>query len=298
MLPKNPSTSETLLAPGHSHRKHTTPSDQQRSHQFVWQLERRGYAVPGYTRAFGNLPFSRSICANGYPADVQARQLRSFSTPEYLIFPLIDIDDTPLGRSYTEFQRLGQNLMAEGLPSSEVADQGLIDVTLYFRDRVPEDPVNASTWTSEMLRSFRGTFSDQLLLACAVCVGSMMRWILMPTPQNYANLPPIARPTHLQRLRPHPAWVDLMVFPSFRNALINNLRDWVEPCVKAKWELLWPYALEDALIRQAQTQRIFLTPEFAAYVVDPKNWVMQRSILNDFPEVEGSEINISWQSDP
>jgi hypothetical protein len=192
-----------------------------------------GYASPGYTRTFGNLPLSSSIKANGYPASVQARQILNVSTHEHLIFPLLDTNETPLGRTYTDFQRLGQDLIASGAPPLQVADQGLIDVTLFFRDRLTEDPLNASTWASEMLRSFRGIFSDDLLLGCAVSVTNLMPWFIVPTRENYSNIPTIFRPTRLQRFVPHPSWVDLMVFPSFRNALINNVGDWAEPCMRS-----------------------------------------------------------------
>lgn len=249
--------------------------------------------MPGYTQTFGNLPLSSSIVANGYSASVQAQQRLQFSTPEYLIFPLVDHDESPLGRAYLDFQSLGRCLLATGTSPSQVVDQGLIDVTLFFRDRLPQDPLNASTWTSEMLKSFRGTLSDQLLLACAVGVAPLMRWLLMPTPDNYRNIPPMVRPTSMQRLRPHPAWVDMMVFPTFRDSLINNLRDWVEPCIKAKWTILWPHSIEDALLRDAASNRVFVIPEFASFVVNPNNWSMHKSILDDFPEVQGSEINIA-----
>lgn len=83
-----------------------------------------------------------------------------------------------------------------------------------------------------------------------------------------------------------------MVFPSFRNSLINNLRDWVEPCTRAGWKTLWPHSMEDALLRDTASDRVFVAPEFAAFVTKPSNWSMQRSILDDFPEVLGSEINI------
>lgn len=259
------------------------------------QLRQKGYPLPGYTRAFGNLPFSSSIIANGYPADVQARQALNFSIPECFVLPVANVDESPLGRAFTDFQQLARRLIDDGVPPSHIADQGLIDVTLFFRERLPEDPLNASTWASEMLRSFRGTFSDELLLACAVCVGSLMRWLLVPTRENYANIPSSVRPTDLQRLKPHPPWVDLMIFPTFRNALIENLRDWAEPCIRAKWSLLWPYSQDEALVRHAQTQRVFVKKEFAIYVNDPKNWLMQRSILEDFPEVESSEMNIAQE---
>jgi hypothetical protein len=177
--------------------------------------------VPGYTRTFGNLPASSAIVANGYPADIQARQRLKYSKPEYLVAPLIVADDTPLGRAYMEFKELGKRLMAEGVPASNIADQGLIDVSLFFRTRLATDLVNASTWTAEMLRSFRGTFKDALLLACAGGVAHLMRWLIDPTLENYRSMPSLVRPTDLQRFKPHAAWVDLMVFPSFRDALIN-----------------------------------------------------------------------------
>lgn len=266
---------------------------QQRSHQLVWRGARTGYAVPGYTRAFGNLPLSSSITANGYSDKVQCHQALNFSIPDHFIFPIVDIDESPLGRAITDFRQLGARLIARGTPLCQVADQGLIDVTLFFRERLPEDPVNASTWASEMLRAFRGTFSDRLLLACAVCVGSLMRWFLAPTPERYAQVPSIVRPTRLQRLKPHPPWVDVMIFPSFRNALVDRLRDWVEPCMEAGWDLLWSRPLEQALFHDARTQQIFLTPEFAVYIDNPKRWLMRKSILEEFSEIQGSEIIIS-----
>lgn len=273
--------------------EHDRQDRQQQPVRLVWQIERRGYPARGYTRTFGNLAFSSAVKVNGYPASVQARQNMNFLAPEHLIFPLVDADDSPLSRAFTDFQSLGQRLIAERTPHSQVADQGLIDVTLFFRERIVTDPVNASTWAAEMLRAFRGTFSDQLLLACAVCVASLMRWFLIPTPEHYANIPALARPTQLQRLKPHPSWVDLMIFPTFRNALVDKLRDWVEPCIKAKWEFIWPHPIEEALIRHADSQQVFIAPKFALHVDDPKNWSMQKTILEDFPEVLASEMNIS-----
>lgn len=224
---------------------------------------------------------------------MQARQIRNLSAPEYLVFPLVDIDESPLGRAYLDFQQLGQRLISQGAPASQVADQGPIDITLFYRDRRLEDPMNASTWAAEMLRSFRGTLSDELLLACAVSTANLMRWFLVPSAENYARIPAMARPTSLQRIKPHPAWVDLMVFPAFRDALVNNVRDWVEPCVRAGWQLLWKRPLEEALMHDTRSQRIFLTSEFASFVAKPENWLMQRTILQDFPEIEGSEMNIA-----
>ena len=242
---------------------------------------------------YGNLPYSRSIKANGYPQNIQARQLLNYRAAEQFVFPLLDTDQSPLGRAYTDFQQLGQRLIAEGAPPSELADEGPIDVTLFFRDRLPEDPVNASTWASEMLKAFRGTLADPLLLACAAYVGNLMRWFIMPTSETYAKLPALARPTRLQRLKPHPSWIDMMVFPSFRDALVNEPRDWVGPCIEAEWQVMWPHSLDDALSRHAESQRIYLAPEFAAFVVQSKNWSMKPSILEAFREIEDTEINIT-----
>lgn len=252
----------------------------------------KGYAVPGYTRSFGNLPVSSAITANGYPSGVQTHQARNFSKPEYLVSPLLEFDESPLGKAYTDFQQLGRRLIATGTPPSQVADTGPVDVTLFFRNRTPDDPVNASTWAAEMLRAFRGVLADELLLACAVCSANLMRWLLVPTAESYANIPLVARPTRLQTMKPHPAWIDLMIFPTFRNALVNKLRDWVGPCTQAEWQVLWSRPLEDALLQDSATGRTYLNSQFTSYVVDPKNWSMRRSILEDFPDIEGSEMVI------
>jgi hypothetical protein len=42
-------------------------------------------------------------------------------------------------------------------------------------------------------------------------VAQMIRWMICRTEQSYNQLPPFLRPTELQRIVPHPAWVD--VFP-------------------------------------------------------------------------------------
>jgi hypothetical protein len=110
--------------------------------------------------------------------------------------------------------------------------------------------------------------------------GKSSAMVSVPTPESYSNIPTIFRPILLQRIIPHPSWVDLMVFPSFRNALINDLRDWAGPCMRAHWELLWPRTLEEALIRD-DTGRVLLHPEFADLVMDAKNWLMQRTILDE-----------------
>lgn len=110
------------------------------------QLEQRGYAVPGYTRTFGNLPFSSAVTTSAYPAHVQAQQMLNFSTPSFLILPLLDgLDNSPLSRATLDFIRLGRQRIAGGTPLAEVADEGPIDVTLFFRDRISTDPLNAST---------------------------------------------------------------------------------------------------------------------------------------------------------
>jgi hypothetical protein len=202
------------------------------------------------------------------------------SLPEHQVRSLIDTDESPLGRSFTDFQHAGRQI--------GVVDEGPIDVTLFFRDRMPHDPVNASTWASEMLRTFRGVLADELLLACAVCVTSLMRWSIFPTAENYARMPAIARPTRLQRAKPHPAWIDLMIFPAFRDALIEKQRDWVGPCTRAEWKVCWSGSV--AVVQMAD--RMVLSDAFIAYVVNPQNWTMRRCILEDFPEIADSEMRI------
>jgi hypothetical protein len=280
------------LLPRVSARNANETRDEHGTSEVLHPSRRRPYVVPGYTRTFGNLPMSSSIKTNWYPADIQACQVRNVLAPEHLVCSLVDNDESPLSRTFTDFQQLARRLISQGIPTSQVVDQGSVDVTLFFRKRLPEDPVNASTWASEMLRTFRGVLADDLLLACALCTATLMRWWIMPTADNYLNIPDMVRPTRLQKCKPHPAWMDLMVFPSFRDALILKERDWVGPSTRADWRVTWSGSIEAAIVHDHSTRRTLLHPSFASHVADVRNWTMKTSILNHFPELAGSEVRL------
>ena len=64
--------------------------------------------------------------------------------PKYRECPLIEIDQSPLGRVHTDFQRLGQQLISQGVPAEDVRSDR-VDVELSFREGRSEDLMTTST---------------------------------------------------------------------------------------------------------------------------------------------------------
>lgn len=175
-------------------------------------------------------------------------------------FPLIEEDNSPLARVYTDFQKLGQQLLSEGVELTQVVDQGPVDVTLLFRTRQSSDPMSASTWAAELQRTFAPDFPSVLLLAGADMLARFMRWLTSPTVENYANIPAMMRPTPLQRLIPHPASVDVIAMPFFRDAVIHNTKDFIGIFARAGLGVFWPLTVNYACYTEESTGRIFITP--------------------------------------
>lgn len=116
--------------------------------------QHRPYPSPGYVEVFGNLALSSAIMTNGYPRMVQTQQLCHFRIPIHLIQSLITFDDSALGRVYTDYRDTARDMLASGVPNSEVSGPDFTAIDLFFRDRVPSDPHTASFWACELCKTF------------------------------------------------------------------------------------------------------------------------------------------------
>ena len=124
-------------------------------------------------------------------------------------------------------------------------------------------------------------------------LAKFMRRLILPTARNYAKIPPKIRPTRLQRLIPHPASVDVVAMPFFRDAAIHDMRDFVGAFARAGLGVHWPYTVNEALIADPATGRVFAAPDFATHVGNPKNWILGKNVLKDFPGALESECTIA-----
>lgn len=109
----------------------------------------------GLRSDFGNLPFSSAIKANGYPENIQQQQLKNLdATAEYSMLPLHTFESEALGRAYLSFRDATLQMIADGMNARDVlGTSDLINLDLYFRDRIPEDGHSVSTFVCEMMKS-------------------------------------------------------------------------------------------------------------------------------------------------
>lgn len=253
---------------------------------------RRRFCIPAIS--FGNLPFSASVTANHYPVATQEVQLQLFTRPEWQILPYsTESSDSPLDSAFTSFRRAAAQIPPRAGVRSTWLHNGapLIDATLLFRERRPEDPLSAEAWASEFCRTFPIPWC--IKLAGVLTSTRLMQWLLDPTPQTYAALPEMMRPTPRQRLMSHAPAIDAIPSPLLRDALIENPRDFVMPGIRAGCHVSWIFSLNEALIAVRRTEgessssdtSVFLSPEFCAHVAQAQNWKVGKKILTDLPEL-------------
>ena len=246
------------------------------------------YPSPGYTKVFGNLPISNAIMANNYPPHIQAQQLAYFQLPVHLSQSLITIENSPLARAYTDYFDAARQRLANGMPSEEVLGPEFTDVELFFRERRPSDFHTASTWASELSKSFTGVTSIPVQLAGIYLLRGLMRWTIAPSQQTYADMPLMIRPTPSQRLVPHSGQVDLCALSPVRDALINKMRDFVTMMIDSNVTCNWPHLLSDCIESDRGTGHRRLTHSFEEHVAVFDNWTLDSTFLYAFPELDGS----------
>ena len=210
---------------GRRDRKHEITLSQSRYDAFSRLLSER-YEKAGYVEVFGNLPMSSAIAANWYPPEVQKRQIANYTIPVYLIQPLILIENSTLSRVYTDYLVAARQQIADGFPVESIMGPDFVCVDLFFRDRVPSDAFDVSTWACELMKPFddhndfarlAGVLMNAYLMkVCTSCVSCRVscadggEWLIMPSAETYAKVPKLIRPTLAQRLIPHVPAIDVV----------------------------------------------------------------------------------------
>ncbi|KAG9254865.1 uncharacterized protein F5Z01DRAFT_99330 [Emericellopsis atlantica] len=130
-------------------------------------------------------------------------------------------------------------------------------------------------------------------LGMLYCLSHLVRWLVCLSRETYDRMPAFMRPTSLQRAVPHPAWVDLVLFPAARDDIIR-LRDWSPDRFEAyraatarSLSANWPYADSGAVVESESGdhdgQRAALNPIFEAHVRNLDNWTVSPEVAAAFP---------------
>ncbi|KAI5465002.1 hypothetical protein BGZ63DRAFT_401906 [Mariannaea sp. PMI_226] len=116
----------------------------------------------------------------------------------------------------------------------------------------------------------------------------LMRWYVCRTKESYEQLPEFIRPTLLQRTIPHPPWVDVIVWPDVRDAIIQHM-DWsrfLELRAATATSLCVGWLKRNDLrtvFESVDGESYRLTSEFESHLRNSKNWTVGPDAANVFP---------------
>ncbi|KIX05360.1 uncharacterized protein Z518_06232 [Rhinocladiella mackenziei CBS 650.93] len=216
----------------------------------------------------------------------QEGQQTRLRIPVHLVLPLVIEDDSYMSRTYVHYVQAARHMLERGVPWSEVLGPGdQVTVDLFFRNRLPGDKFDCSSWASEVCRSFDNDVFVRL--ATVFMLTFMMRWLLVPTLENYEKLPDMMKPTPAQCMIPHIGAIETIPLAPVRDAAIYQLRDWLTSLNEANWTVNWPHGIDSAVEQDPVTGATVLTSRFIDHVTNSNNWSVGISFLNAFPEVAG-----------
>ncbi|TIA59374.1 hypothetical protein D6C77_04913 [Aureobasidium pullulans] len=281
------SSVESRRSPPDVRMSDTTLTRSRQNSAITHPYERRSNV--GLRSDFGNLPFSSAIKANGYPENIQQQQLKNLdATAEYSMLPLHTFESEALGRAYLSFRDATLQMIADGMNARDVlGTSDLINLDLYFRDRIPEDGHSVSTFVCEMMKSLANpdVFAK---LASMVLLAPLLRWILFPTSEHYRRIPALMRPLPSQRFIPHSPALDLAPHPAIRGVLMTAFNeDWLTPenQVTAAPIINWNHGLDRAVCHDPVAGCLRFTKEFEDHVCDANNWTFSKRVLEVFPGI-------------
>lgn len=125
-----------------------------------------------------DLPASSAVIANGYPPEVQARQLLNFNLPEFAVLPLtvsVPGGKSLLGASLVSFLNAVSSALAHGTPVDQIIGPSFVDVEYLLRSREPhENILTIAVWAGNILRS---VLTTDLVppLAGLICITRLLR---------------------------------------------------------------------------------------------------------------------------
>lgn len=125
-----------------------------------------------------DLPASSAVTANGYPPEVQARQLLNFNLPEFAVLPLlvpVPGGKSSLGTFLVSFLDAVSSAVAHGTPVDQIIGPHFVDAEYLLRDREPhENSLTIAVWAGSILRSVLTTDLVPPLTG-VICITRLLR---------------------------------------------------------------------------------------------------------------------------
>lgn len=253
------------------------------------------YIGPGATRHFGNLPMSNALLANNFPEHIQSRQLQAISGSIQECLP-VNLDPESradrMSSAMVAFRDAARSMIAMGQPVEDVLSMKGLQLDLMFRDRLPSDPHNVSTWACEFSNTW--TFLPlHIRLASVHYAGTFMRWLILPCPETYALMSKLMRPVNSQLFIPHTGDIDICHLPCIRATQLAHGGRWVDLISADSQRCNWIEGdhsfIEDRLLHGPNGSYTIktLSAAFTTFIDDERNWTISASALKTFPDLIG-----------
>jgi len=124
--------------------------------------------------------------------------------------------------------------------------------------------------------------SEKIAMMYNMCL--YIRWLRNRTKANWLAMPKHLRPTKLQQTVPHPAWIDMVIWPCARDAIIEQM-DWSQfelyrTASGAELSVHWPQP-EQVVVMNGN--EVALTPAFERHIRNIDNWSSGKGVARIFP---------------
>ncbi|KAK0635073.1 hypothetical protein B0T17DRAFT_483130 [Bombardia bombarda] len=197
----------------------------------------------------------------------------------------------PLDNVLLDFLAERRQRAAEGMGVQEIIGPRYPSVSSLLNPAVSRWAHPLSRVFTDILATFPHLAKLPERVAVLYCMFLFMRWLLSPTPENYARLPAHLRPGPLQLTKPHPAWFDYMPFPQQREHIIRNYNVTTNFTVDnffipftSTISVNWPYQDTDTLLQSPVGDELMINPVFERHIFRIENWTVGDDYVRTFPD--------------
>ena len=251
-------------------------------------------------RNFGNMDFSSGIWANGYPRDVQQRQVSNLFTPQWA--KLTVPETAPEGHAFKEMNEFllktlmeHRQMLEKGATLDEIAGPHP-RLAAIMDDKEFEKAPSLTQWACRMVYSIKETNRLFVCYASIYLFWWIMRWLIAPCPETYFAIPEFLRPSPTQLFMPHPLALEFLAWPGLRDHLVQTPHkagqgDWALDmslgigcaCPLEQSEMMKPSPVDGelelspkALQYASNVECWSVTPSFRQYFLNADQWMRIR----------------------
>ncbi|KAJ3471826.1 hypothetical protein MRS44_001925 [Fusarium solani] len=247
-----------------------------------------------FSSNFGNLPFSSGIKANHYPPEAQRSQLQNYYAKHN--WAMMTANDghgmASVTKAWADTMNKARQLIASGVKPDELTGPFPTVAALFDKREYDTAPM-ISKWAVQFIYSSQHEDYSFTSMASVWIVWVIMRWMINPTPETYSAMPDWIRPTELQVFVPHIDMIDCIIWPYFRDYVIQRPEmqhgglQWLAACT-AGVKASWAGTVDDALCVDEATGKRKLNAEAEATLRDLNNWSLAASYRAFMPGIDGN----------